>query len=320
MLPRTDFQSRGRRTCLLAALGLFGALFAVWSAAAAAQDDAAPTDSQGPVAEFEDREGAPVGEPTSPPPVAPEKSKGMNLLKMLVSGGVLMLPIAAMSLIAIAMTIERFLGLRRERVLPSGLVTGLARLGGPKGNFDPRQAYRVCQQFPSAASAVVRAMLFKVGRPHSEVEHAVGEASQREAERLHSNVRWLTLSAGVSPLLGLFGTVWGMINAFHRTTLLPPGVNKAEYLASGIYVALVTTLGGLAVAIPSAILAHYFEGRIQGLFHQIDELVFNLMPQIERFEGRVRFGQWNEDGTGRPQDESRTSDGTPSPRPVRSVE
>ena len=70
-----------------------------------------------------------------------------------------------------------------------------------------------------------------------------------------------------------------------------PGQDKAELLAKGIYMALVTTLSGLIVAIPSAILAHYFEGRITSLFHQIDELLFNLMPQVERYEGRVRFSQ-----------------------------
>lgn len=309
MLQQTFLQRSGRWLFLLAALGLFGALFAAWRPSAAAQEDSAGSDSQGPTGEFEEPSGPTNSEQPTPPQVVPEKSQGMNLLKMLFSGGVLMLPIVAMSLIAITVTIERFLGLRRTRVLPPELVTGLARLGGPKGTFDPRQAYRLCQQFPSAASGVVRSMLLKVGRPHSEVEHAVGEASQREAERLHSNVRWLTLSAGVSPLLGLFGTVWGMIRAFHDTTLLAPGVNKAEYLASGIYVALVTTLGGLAVAIPSAILAHYFEGRIQNLFHQIDEMVFNLMPQIERFEGRVRFGQMNEDGSGRREEDSRSGEG-----------
>ena len=64
--------------------------------------------------------------------------------------------------------------------------------------------------------------------------------------------------------------------------------NKADFLAEGIYVALVTTLGGLSVAIPAAILAHYFEGRIQSIFHRIDEMLFNLLPQVERFEGRMR--------------------------------
>jgi biopolymer transport protein ExbB len=94
--------------------------------------------------------------------------------------------------------------------------------------------------------------------------------------------------------LGLIGTVWGMIVAFHQTTVLLPGQDKAIFLAEGIYLALVTTLGGLAVAIPAAVLAHYFESRIINLFFQIDELVFNLMPQIERFEGRVRFTQSEE--------------------------
>jgi biopolymer transport protein ExbB len=87
-----------------------------------------------------------------------------------------------------------------------------------------------------------------------------------------------------------------MIRAFHNTTLLTPDVNKAEYLAEGIYVALVTTLGGLCVAIPAAIFAHHFEGRIQSLFHEVDEMLFNLMPQIERFEGRVRFSRQMGDG------------------------
>ena len=67
-------------------------------------------------------------------------------------------------------------------------------------------------------------------------------------------------------------------------------------MAEGIYVALVTTLGGLAVAIPAAIFAHFFESRIQALFHQIDELLFHLMPQIERYEGRVRFSKQGADG------------------------
>jgi biopolymer transport protein ExbB len=123
------------------------------------------------------------------------------------------------------------------------------------------------------------------------VEHAVAEASEREAERIYSNVRWLNLAAAVTPLMGLLGTVWGMIRAFHDTTQLAAGQNKADFLAEGIYVALVTTLGGLTVAIPAAIFSHYFEGRITTLFHQIDELLFSLMPQVERYEGRVRFSQ-----------------------------
>ncbi len=225
--------------------------------------------------------------------------EGINLFTLLLQGGVFMIPIFLMSLMTATFVIERFLGLRRAKVLPDELVQEIGSLGGAKGGFDPRKAYRICQQWPSAASSVIRSMLLKVGRPHSEVEHAVAEASDREAERLYANVRWLNLAAAVTPLMGLFGTVWGMICAFHDTTTLAPGQNKADYLAKGIYIALVTTLGGLAVAIPAAIFSHYFEGRVQTLFHQIDEMLFNLMPQIERYEGRVRFSRaMSENGGG----------------------
>jgi biopolymer transport protein ExbB len=213
-----------------------------------------------------------------------------NAFSLAIAGGWWMVPIFALSLLMVTFAIERGLALRRSRMMPDDLVTQLGQLSGGQGGFDPRQAYRLCQQFPCAASAVIRAMLVKIGRPHSEVEHAVSEAAEREAERAYANVRWLNLCAGVAPLIGLLGTVWGMILAFYQTTLLNPGQDRATQLAQGIYVALVTTLAGLMVAIPSAVFAHFYETRIIGLFHEIDEMLFNMMPLVERYEGRVRFG------------------------------
>ena len=226
----------------------------------------------------------------------PEVAKKINLLSLLVAGGHLMWPIVIMSLLVVTFGVERMLGLRRHKVLPPELVGGLGELAGQKGGLDPRKAYKLCQQYPSAAANVIRTMLLKVGRPHAEVEHAVTEANDREAARLYSNVRWLSLAAGVSPLLGLLGTVWGMIQAFFATANLPVGANKAEHLANGIYVALVTTFAGLAVAIPAAVLAHMFEGRIQSLFRELDETLLGMMPQLERFEGRLRVTKDQLDG------------------------
>ena len=213
-----------------------------------------------------------------------------NAFSLAVAGGMWMVPIIGMSLLMVTFAIERGLALRRSRLMPDELVSQLGQLSGGQGGFDPRQAYRLCQQFPCAASSVIRAMLVKVGRPHSEVEHAVSEAAEREAERAYANVRWLNLCTSVTPLMGLLGTVWGMILAFYQTTLLNPGQDRATQLAQGIYVALVTTLGGLMVAIPSAVFAHFYETRIIALFHEIDEMLFNMMPLVERYEGRVRFG------------------------------
>ncbi len=248
-----------------------------------------PAEEAGPSAE--PAPAAPVSDDEPAAPRAAAQPSGLTYYTLIVRGGLLMIPIYLFGVIATAFTIERALGLRRSKTIPNELVDALGQLANSPGGFDPRKAYRICQQYPSATATVIRAMLLKVGRPHSEIEHTVQETSEREAARLYSNVGWITLSAAVAPLLGLFGTVYGMIVAFEKMTRLSPGMNRATELADGIYVALITTLGGLAVAIPAVIAAHYFEGKVQSIFHEIDELLFSLLPQVERYEGRLRVSR-----------------------------
>ncbi len=237
--------------------------------------------------------------PTSEPPI--DRGSGeledaaLNLFSLMWQSRWFMLPIGLMSLIVVAVTVERFISMRSSRVMPSALMRQLGKMQ-EASSLDPRRAYRLCQEHPSAAASVIKAMLMRVGRPQDEIVHAVEEASQREADKMQANVRWLRLAAAVSPLMGLFGTVWGMIYAFHETTTMLPGQNKADHLAEGIYLALVTTLAGLVVAIPAVVIAYYFEGRIESIFRRIDEMLFHLTPQVERFEGRVRLGAAGDDG------------------------
>jgi biopolymer transport protein ExbB len=252
-----------------------------------------PADVAGPSSEP-----APTGDDTraaAPVPAAPA-SKSINLLDLTIKGGIFMIPIFGLSLLAGTIVVERLLGLRRSRVLPDELVTSLGQLAGSQGSFDPRRAYKLCQEHPSSAANVIRAMLLKVGRPVSEIESAVAQSSQREADKLYANVRWLNISASLATMLGLIGTIQGMIMAFHQLTTLAPNTDRTMALAGGIYTALVTTFAGLAVAIPAAFMSHLFEGRIQSVFREIDELVFNLLPQLERYEGRLRFNRQASDG------------------------
>jgi Biopolymer transport proteins len=280
-----------------------------------ARAQAQGTDVAGPSSQA-----APTGDPTA---VAPERAgQSINLFKLVRSGGIFMIPIFGMSILVVTMTIERFLGLRTSRVLPDGLVTGLGKVAGSQGTFDPRKAYRICQQYPSAAANVVRVMLLKVGRPLTEIESAVQQASQREADKLYHNVRWLNLAASLSVMMGLIGTIQGMIIIFHQMQVMDPSADRASTLAGGIYTKLVCTFAGLSVAIPAAFLSHYFEGRIQGLFREIDELIFNLIPQLERFEGRLRFSRHIEvEGNGEPALEEPKVATPPAPpaRPVASA-
>jgi len=261
-------------------------------------DPGPPQPDTGPAEGATDADTEAATEPSEAEDAARDAPTQPNYLELMLAGGKLMIPILIMSLLVVTFGVERFLGLRRHKVLPPELISGLGALAAQRGGLDPRQAYKLCQQYPSTAAVVIKTMLLKVGRPHTEVEHAVSEANEREAARLYSNVRWISLAAGVTPLLGLLGTVWGMIQAFHVTANLPKGVNKADYLAEGIYVALVTTFAGLAVAIPAAVLAHWYEGWIQKLFRELDETLLGLMPQLERFEGRLRVSKEQmDDGT-----------------------
>src|SRR5262245_8200651 len=259
---------------------------------------------------------APAAAPSAVP-ARREPDKSINLLKMAIAGGIFMIPIFAMSALVMTMVIDRFLGLRRSRVMPDGLISGLGQMAGASGAFDPRKAYRVCQQYPSAAANVVRAMLLRVGRPIAEIESTIHQASQREADRLYSNVRWLNLAASLSVMLGLIGTIQGMIVIFHQMQIMDPSADRAATLAGGIYTKLVCTFAGLSVAIPAAFFSHYFEGCIQSLFREIDEFTFNLLPQLERYEGRVRFGRHAEAGSGELLDKPEAAPEPPPPQTPR---
>ncbi|MFK7766287.1 MAG: MotA/TolQ/ExbB proton channel family protein [Mariniblastus sp.] len=240
-------------------------------------------------------------EGSDPNPAPAPAKRGINFLSLLTQGGWFMIPLLLLSLGVVTIGIERYLALRREKVFPPELIDQLSSLSQSPGGLDPRRAYQACQRYPSSASYVLRSMLVKVGRPQSEMEHAVGESSQREATRLAQMTSWLSLAAAIAPLIGLLGTVWGITQAFYDTTQLAElnaGQNRGVALANGIYVALVTTMVGLMIAIPAAILSHFYENRIVQLMNEIEEMVFNLLPQFERYEGQVRFTQGLANETG----------------------
>jgi biopolymer transport protein ExbB len=224
-----------------------------------------------------------AGAPTEAP------ARGISVMRLLSQGGPLMIPIGVLSLLVVTLAVERFFGLRTGNVIPNRLVTDLDNMARRPDSFDPQAALITCHKYPSAASRVIQAMLHRCGRPPADVESAGADAAQREADRLGGPIRWLNLAAAVSPLIGLFGTVWGMIVAFHDLTDMPAGQNKAEALATGIYTALVTTVGGLAVAIPATIFAHWYEGRLLRLMRRIEELAFRVGPGLDRYAGRMRL-------------------------------
>ncbi|MGB7346277.1 MAG: MotA/TolQ/ExbB proton channel family protein [Pirellulaceae bacterium] len=227
-------------------------------------------------------EGDPVVDETPSP-------SGIDLMSLIASGGKFMIPIGLMSLLVVTLAVERMVSLRQSKVLPRRLAEDIEDLTEPINRFNPAIAYQSCLDNPSPAARVFGAMMLRTGQPLAEIERTASDTVQREADRYSSTIRWLNLAAAATPLMGLLGTVWGMIVAFHESTTLTADRSRSEQLSEGIYTALVTTLAGLIVAIPAAILAQYFENRVIKLFHQIEQLAFDLAPGLARFTGRQRM-------------------------------
>ncbi|MEL6108508.1 MAG: MotA/TolQ/ExbB proton channel family protein [Planctomycetota bacterium] len=221
--------------------------------------------------------------------VPADEPSGIDMLTLIASGGRFMIPIGVMSVLVITLAAERMLSLRTGKVMPRRLVRELKQLADPVENFHPTNAYEVCLENPSPTASVVASMLLRTGQPLPDIERTASETIQREADRCAAPIRWLNLAAAATPLMGLLGTVWGMIKAFHESTTLSADRSRSEQLSEGIYTALVTTLAGLVVAIPAAIFAQYLENRVASLFHNVEQFAFDLAPGLQRFTGRRRL-------------------------------
>lgn len=212
-----------------------------------------------------------------------------SVWNLAIQGGWFMIPIAAASVIAVAFTLERLYGLRRGRVLARPVVTSLRELLATS-SVEPRRLWQCCARDRSPLARIIKAAVLKTGRPQNELEAAVVDAVGRETADMSRNLRPINVVASVAPLLGLLGTVQGMILAFMVTsTTSSTGTAKAQELAHGIYTALVTTFAGLCVAVVAVVLANFLEGKIQKRLKELEQIFLKLLPRLETWEGRIRI-------------------------------
>lgn len=199
-----------------------------------------------------------------------------SMYEILMNGGVLMIPIALCSILVIAYFVERLIGLRRGRVAPAKLARSLQE-SVSAGRI--REAEESCEKSKTPLAAIALAGLrMRDGGTRAEMEKAMEDAGLREVTRLRKNVRPLATIASIAPLLGLLGTVLGMIEAFN--VVAGGGIGKQELLASGIAKALVTTGAGLTVAIPALAFYHYFSSRVQNLVLLMDDFCSRLLATL----------------------------------------
>jgi biopolymer transport protein ExbB len=189
-----------------------------------------------------------------------------------------MFPLAATSFVMLLIVFERFISLRRRRVIPRLFVERFL-LQLREGALDRNEALERCDEQSSHIARVFAAAVRKWGKPAVEVEQAVLDEGERIANVLRRYLRVLNGVSTVSPLLGLLGTVWGMIESFN-VIATSPAMGRAEMLAGGISVALITTAAGLSIAIPSMIFYLHFVGRVDSLIMEIDHHGQDLVSLI----------------------------------------
>ncbi|MFN0132386.1 MAG: MotA/TolQ/ExbB proton channel family protein [Phycisphaerales bacterium] len=189
-----------------------------------------------------------------------------------VKGGIVMIPIGICSLFALGLTVERLVALRQRRLVPPELAASLRTSLAPADGAGPDvvAARRACDNSDSSLARVCAAALDAWDRPIEHVERLVADAGRREILTLRRPLRGLSLIASIAPLLGLLGTIFGMITAFRTIATSPDALGRTELLAAGIYEAMVTTAAGLIVAIPALLMFHMLSARLERIVLALD--------------------------------------------------
>jgi len=199
------------------------------------------------------------------------------MFEFMAKGGFLMLPITLCSVISLAIILERGWHLHRAKVDTESLFSKVKRYLKEKRLKD---ALDLCVRTPGPMAKVLAVGIENHENNPQGREMAISRAGSQELRRLGKNLRSLAIIANVTPLLGLLGTVIGMIKAFIKIQELA-GRADATVLAGGIWEALITTAAGLMVAIPTICAHQYFEGRIDDMALEMKEVTSGLFELIK---------------------------------------
>lgn len=191
-------------------------------------------------------------------------------------GGPIMWPILLCSVVAFAIVIERLIALRREQIDTKSFMEQISK--SLKRN-KIMEALDLCERTQGPIANILKAGILKHDRPRDEVREAIEDASIHELPRLEKNLPVLATVAHIAPLLGLLGTVTGMVAAFQviesKATNVNP-VNPGD-LAGGIWEALLTTVFGLCVAIPTYVAYNYLVSRVDGFVLDMERSATDLL-------------------------------------------
>lgn len=206
---------------------------------------------------------------------------GGTFMGLMYDGGWVMWVLLAMSVVAVAVMVERWLVLRKAKINVNEFLAKLRK--ALIVNKSLRDAIKICEQYRGPLASIMKAGLLKYGQPKEDIEKTIETAALHEMARLEKRLAILASVANVAPLLGFFGTVTGMIKSFDA--LAEQGLSNPGAVAAGISEALITTAGGLFVAIPTQLAYNYFMSSINKSVRDIEtssNMLLETFGEMER--------------------------------------
>ena len=203
------------------------------------------------------------------------------MIDLLVAGGWVMPLIVACSVVALSISIERYLALDRSKVAPSHLLATVWR-DLKQGELNAQKLAQLRTNSP--LGAILAAGIANRGQGRDVMKESISEAASHVVHDLEKYLNSLGTVAAIAPLLGLLGTVVGMIDVFTQITTV--GTGNANALAGGISEALLTTAAGLIVAIPALVMHRYYTGLIDTIVVDLEREAIKLVDAIHNGAGQ----------------------------------
>ncbi len=203
-------------------------------------------------------------------------AEGRGVVGLFKSGGWPMWPILLCSVVTLTFILERAMGLRARHIFPPRLAAELRKLAG-ENRLD--EALARCRLDRSPFASLMHACLQRAGNAGFEMESALEEAGARLLYDLRRNCKPLSVMADVAPLLGLMGTVTGMIKAFD-VVARSGALGRTELLAEGIAEALLTTAFGLLVAVPAIVAYHIYRAKAENLLREMEDAALDILAAL----------------------------------------
>jgi biopolymer transport protein ExbB len=204
-------------------------------------------------------------------------SESINLIDLTMKGGPIMIPLAVLSIIAVYLTIERFLTLKKASKLEANFMANIKDLvlnGNIKG------ARALCERTNSPIARMIEKGVTRIGKPLQDIDTSIHNVGNIEINKLESGMPTLATISGAAPMLGFLGTVTGMVTAFHKMS--SAGANlTVSLLAGGIYEALVTTVAGLIIGIFAYIAYNQLTSMIEKIIHRMEASAVEFIDLLQ---------------------------------------